>query len=275
MIRRGFIDVADGQVHFRTAGAGGVPLVMFHASPGSAKQLEALMMPLAASRTVIALDTRGNGDSTPLAKAQPTIFDFATAALEAIDAHGLGTIDLYGTHTGASIAMEVALAQPKRVRRLVLDGMGLYAPSEQEELLRTYAPAVAPDLEARHVMWAWHFCRDQFVFWPWFKRQAGNVRTVGLPPAEALHEMVVEVLKAVTSYHQSYRAAFRHPKRERLALLRTRTLACCGRNDMLRPHLEEMARTVPGAEMAELTDNSTDAECAESARIIAAFLDRA
>lgn len=275
MIRRGFIDVPGGQVHFRTAGDGGVPLVMLHASPGSARQLEALIVPLAARRRVIALDTRGNGDSTPLAIEQPTIFDFAAATIEALDALGIARCDLYGTHTGASIAMEVALARPGLVRRLVLDGMGLYAPAEQEELLRTYAPAMKPDLEARHLMWAWHFCRDQFVFWPWFKREAGHVRPVGLPGADALHEMVLEVLKGLRSYHQSYRAAFRHPKRERLAMLRVPTLACCPGNDMLRPHLDEMASLIPGATKAELSDNATSAECEASARVIAEFLDRA
>lgn len=275
MIRRGFIDVPGGQVHFRAAGDGGVPLVMLHASPGSARQLEALIVPLSARRRVIALDTRGNGDSTPLAIEQPTIFDFAAATLEALGALGVARCDLYGTHTGASIAMEVALARPALVRRLVLDGMGLYAPAEQEELLRTYAPAMKPDLEARHLMWAWHFCRDQFVFWPWFKREAGHVRPVGLPDADALHEMVLEVLKGLRSYHQSYRAAFRHPKRERLAMLRVPTLACCAGSDMLRPHLDEMASLIPGAEKAELSDNATPAECEASARMIAEFLDRA
>lgn len=275
MIRRGFLDVPGGQVHYRTAGEGGTPLVMLHASPGSARQLEHLIRPLSAGRRVIALDTRGNGDSTPLPIEAPGIPDFAAATIAALDAAGLARCDLYGTHTGASIAMEVAIAQPQRVRRLVLDGMGLYGVAEQEELLRTYAPAMAPDLEARHLMWAWHFCRDQFVFWPWFKRQAANVRSVGLPAPGALHAMVLEVLKALGSYHMSYRAAFRHPKRERLALLRVPTLACCPADDMLRPHLDEMAALVPGAQKAELPGEATPGAAAASAAIIAGFLDRA
>lgn len=273
-IRRGFVDVPGGQVHYRTAGTAATPLVMLHASPGSAKQLEGLIAPLAAGRRVIALDTRGNGDSTPLPIESPTIHDFAAATIAALDGLDLPHCDLYGTHTGASIAMEVAIAQPQRVRRLVLDGMGLYGVAEQEELLRTYAPAMQPDLEGRHLLWAWHFCRDQFLFWPWFKREAANARAVGLPSAAALQAMVLEVLKALGSYHMSYRAAFRHPKRERLALLRVPTLACCPRDDMLRPHLDEMAALVPGAAKAELPGDATPEQCAASAAIIAAFLDR-
>jgi pimeloyl-ACP methyl ester carboxylesterase len=271
MIRRGFVDVAGGQVHYRMAG-GGDPLVMLHASPGSSKQLEGLMAALAVGRRVIAPDTRGNGDSTPLSQDAPTIFDFANAAVEAINQLEAPRFDLYGTHTGASIAMEIAIAHPDRVRRLVLDGMGLYSAAEQDEMLRTYAPEVAPDFEARYVMWAWHFARDAFVFWPWFKKAAENRRAVGIASPEVLHDRFVEVLKAITSYHHSYRAAFRHPKRERLPLIGVPTLCVCGPNDMLRPNLEAMTALVPGARMAEITDNVTAQDCAHSAATIGAFL---
>lgn len=272
MVRRGFVDVAGGQVHYRMVGTG-APLVMLHASPGSSKQLEGLMMALAVRRQVIAPDTRGNGDSTPLPQDQPTIFDFADAVVEAIDRLGPSRFDLYGTHTGASIAMEIAIAHQDRVRRLVLDGMGLYSAAEQDELLRTYAPEMTPDFEARYVMWAWHFARDAYVFWPWFKKGAENRRAVGISSPEALHDRFLEVLKAITSYHRSYRAAFRHPKRERLPLIRVPTLCVCGPSDMLRPNLEPMTALIPGARMIEITDNATPEDCARSAALIGAFLE--
>ena len=48
VIRRGFADVGDGQVHYRVAGPPpgaphGTPLVMLHPSPGSSKMLEPLI----------------------------------------------------------------------------------------------------------------------------------------------------------------------------------------------------------------------------------------
>ncbi|MER3443318.1 MAG: hypothetical protein C4333_04005 [Meiothermus sp.] len=96
------------------------------------------------------------------------------------------------------------------MRRLILDGVGLYSDAEQAEMLARYAPAMRPDLHAAHLMWVWHFVRDTFVFWPWYKTDAAHRRPTGLPSAEALHEKVVEVLKALTTYHKSYRAAFLH-----------------------------------------------------------------
>lgn len=65
--RRGFVDIAAGQVHYRYAdtGRGGRPLVMLHPSPGSAKMLEGLARRFAMTRPVYRLDTLGDGDSSP------------------------------------------------------------------------------------------------------------------------------------------------------------------------------------------------------------------
>lgn len=145
-IRRGFVEVPDGQVHYRTAGGGGPrPLVALHASPGSSRTLDALTLGLARTRLVIAPDTLGNGDSSPPAHPDPVLADFAAGTLAALDGLGVERFDLYGTHTGAGIAAEIAIAAPERVHRLVLDGVGLYSDGEIDEMLALYAPEVAPD----------------------------------------------------------------------------------------------------------------------------------
>ena len=140
MIRRGFVDISYGQVHYRHAGADGRPLVMLQASPGSSRQLEPLMAAFAPTRRLFAPDTLGNGDSVAPREAHPTIEQLAAGALEALDGLGLERFDLYGTHTGASIAATIALLRPERVRRLVLDGVGLYTPAEQAAILADYLP---------------------------------------------------------------------------------------------------------------------------------------
>jgi pimeloyl-ACP methyl ester carboxylesterase len=69
-IKRGFADVAHGQMHYRQAGVG-VPLLTLHASPGSSRQLMPLIADLAAGAQVIAPDTPGNGDSPALFDREP------------------------------------------------------------------------------------------------------------------------------------------------------------------------------------------------------------
>lgn len=272
-ITRGFVDVSHGQVHYRRAGAAGPPLVMLHASPGSSRQLEPLMAAFGRTRRVWAPDTLGNGDSSPPREAQPTIETLAAGAIEALDGLGLDQVDLYGSHTGASIAATIALMQPKRVRRLVLDGVGLYAPEEQAEILAGYLPDVPVDHQGLHVLWAWQFCRDTYLFWPWFRHDKAGVRDVGLPSPEALHAKFVEVVKAYGSFRASYRAAFMFDKRARLPLLSVPTLAACARNDMLFGYLDELARLIPGARRQEIPGVASPEAAAETARLIGDFLD--
>ena len=277
-VRRGFVDLSDGQVHYRYAGTDAgehAPLALIHQSPGSSKQLEGLITALATSRRVVAPDTLGNGDSTPSPLPQPSIFDLAEAALVALDQVLPCPFDLYGSHTGASIAMEIAIAHPGRVRRLVIDGMGLYAIDEQAEILERYAREIVPDMEGTQLLKIWHFCRDQFLFWPYYNRTADGRLPNGLPDAGTLHDFVVEVLKATSSYHQSYRAAFRHPKRERLPHLTLPVLVTCSPSDMLHGSYAELAALVPGARMAELPLWEDPAYDAKVAAILTGFLDAA
>ena len=276
-VRRGFVDLPHGQVHYRSIGtpSGRPTLVMVHQSPGSSKQLEGIMAELARQgRHIVAPDTAGNGDSAAFGTSAPSIPDLAGVALQAIDALVAGPFDLYGSHTGASIAMEIAIAHPGRVRRLVIDGMGLYSSDQQSEVLDRYAREIAPDAEATHLMKVWHFCRDQHLFWPYYNRTAAGRLPGGLPDDDYLHDFVVEVLKAMRTYHQSYRAAFRHPKRSRLPLIAVPTLVACSPSDMLRDYFAEVAALVPGAEVADLSPWGMPDQHSTDAEIIGGFLNK-
>jgi pimeloyl-ACP methyl ester carboxylesterase len=273
-ISRGFVDLDHGQIHFREIrGASARPLVLIHPSPGSSKQLEPLLRALAAGgRSVWAPDTAGNGDSDALALAQPEIPDLARTALQAIKAQFEGPFHLYGSHTGASIAMEIALTRPELVASLTIEGMGLYDAGLQTDVLERYAREILPDHEATHLMKVWHFCRDQFVFWPYYNRTAGGRLPNGLPDAEDLHDFVVEVLKAMRTYHLSYRAAFRHPKRSRLPGLRVPVQSICSPSDMLFEYSSEVATLAPNARMSTLPAWSDPQFHRQSAGVIETFI---
>lgn len=250
-IRRAFIDLPDAQIHYRSAGEGGArPLVLIHASPASSKGLEPLITAFAQDRMVLAPDTLGNGDSTgPIADGSPISF-FADTCLAALDALGIDRFDLYGTHTGGSVALDMAIRHPGRIGGLILDGLGLYPPDQQAELLRRYAPALELDHQGMYMMWIWHFVRDTFMFWPWYRLDRDHRRPLGLPTARQLHGKIVEVMKAAETYHHPYRAAIAYDKRGRLPLLTVPTLATCARDDMLHIYFDEMARLTPGGRSA-------------------------
>jgi len=276
IVRRGFVDVAEGQVHYRHAGpqhAGGVPLVMLHPSPGSAKMLEPLLGALAARRRVVATDTLGNGDSSAPREPAPALGYFVAGHLQALDALGIEHFDLYGSHTGGNIAIELAIAHPGRVRRLILDGISLYSPQERAEMLERYAPPVTIDHQGSQLHWIWHFVRDVYLFWPWYKPDAAHARRLGLPGADELHDKVVEVLKAARTYHLSYRAAIAYDKEPRLPLVKVPTLLACARTDMFLEYFERVKALLPAARAVVTEGAGSDAALRATVAQFEAFLD--
>lgn len=111
-IQRAYATTPSGRrIHYRRGGSG-APLVLLHASRGSSRTLEPVMETLAERHTVIAIDTPGYGESEPLAVERPSIADYRAALEETLDALNLTRIDLYGAHTGAKIALDLAVEKP-------------------------------------------------------------------------------------------------------------------------------------------------------------------
>ena len=121
-IKKSYVDCRNGQLHVRSAGEGGVPLVCFHMSPYSGLHYGLFMAEMAKDRLVIAPDTPGYGGSDSAGDA-PAMADFAAAMLDMLDALGLEKVDLMGFHTGTFVALALADMAPERVRKLVLPGI--------------------------------------------------------------------------------------------------------------------------------------------------------
>jgi pimeloyl-ACP methyl ester carboxylesterase len=227
-MKRGFVDTAFGQVHVRMQAASGTtPLVMLHAAPGSALMLAPLQARLAA--TTYAFDLPGMGDSDSLAErladlvaktdGEPSIADFTRPIQAAIDALNLSQYDVYGTLSGVRVALELASVD-RRVRRVVLDGIGIPKPEQLSELLETYAPTFQPDINGNHLLNTFLLCRDQYLFYPWYARDAEHRRPTGLPAPELLHLKTMEALKSAAAFRPLIRAAFRYDCAAALAALR-------------------------------------------------------
>lgn len=248
-IRRGFIDVPHGQMHYREAGAahGDLPLLALHASPGSSRQLVRLVAGLAEHGHVIAPDTPGNGDSEPLFRGEPTIAQLAATMVGLLDARNIDRVDVYGSHTGAAIAAELAIMAPERVRSLSLDGLATFDGDELADILEHYAHPFEPDIDGAYLLRIFQFCRDQYLFFPWYRKTVEGHRVNGLPAPSDLHAWVLEVMKAHDSYHFNYRAAFKWNGFHRMPLVRQPVLMVAGANDPLIGQTEALARVTPDA----------------------------
>ncbi len=217
-VKRGFVDIDEGQVHYRyKGGPEEVPLVMLHPGPTSAHSIVPLIEILGEKRQVIAPDLLGMGDSDGPAHDETDMAYFADAVLRALDALNVKTFDLWGSMTGAHCAIEVALLQPERVRRLYVEMLFEYDEATEKALQENHAPRIVLDQIGSQFNVLWHLARDQHLFFPWFSRDAAHARTNGLPSADQLHDKTVELLKACRTYHTALNAALRHKSGEQVA----------------------------------------------------------
>lgn len=276
-IRRRFFDMADRQIHYRDSAPDTTvrpgdppPLVLLHLLPGSARQMEPIMHRLA-PRRCIAPDMPGTGDSDGLPLSNPTITDYAQA-LAGLLAHAGGgaPLDLYGNHTGAALAIELALGFPHLVRRVVLEGIPLFTPEEARDLIARYAPRVTPDDYGTYLLWVHNFCRDQILFYPWYDRSAAAARRIGLPPAQELSSWVVEVIKGLPGIPAAYHAAFSYPAAERLSGLTQPVLCLAPQDDTLFEATRAAVARLARGRLAIVGGHETDWQGAEA---LSAFLD--
>jgi pimeloyl-ACP methyl ester carboxylesterase len=256
-IDRAFLRVAAGLIHYRHARpadvAGTVPLVMAHGGPGSSAGLAPLIAALGADRLVVAPDMMGNGDSDPPPN-PPTIAFHAENLVKVMDRLGLERVDLYGHHTGAQVICEVAIAHPGRVRRLVMDGLGLFPPGQRAEFMSLYAPEIIPDPMGGHLAWVWDFIGQTTQHFPHYRRDDAH-RVVGgaPPPLAAWTTRAAEVLKVWSTYHLAYRAAFAHDLAARLPLVTSSTVVLAVAGDPLEPYARLAAELIAGGRVEPTT----------------------
>jgi pimeloyl-ACP methyl ester carboxylesterase len=239
------VETPRGRMHLRRAGQGGVPLIALASAPGSTAPLAPVLTALAADRMVAAPDYLGNGASDK-PEGPVDIALLAADMLALADALGFARFDLWGTHTGALVALEISILAPHRVGRLVLEAPPLLAPDFNADILEHYFPPLLPHPWGLHLLQAWNMRRDMFLFWPWYRVDRAAARPLRLPDPDFLHDWTVGLLQSGATYDRSYRAAFEYDTRSRMRLLSRPALVCAGPSDMLADGLDEAKDLAPG-----------------------------
>lgn len=112
------LDTGEVTLYYETHGSGD-PLVLIAGTGYDSLGWMPVLEGLAASRTVVAFDSRDVGRSSYVEdEYSPADMAADTAAL--VKALGIGPADVLGYSLGGAVAQELALAEPALVRRLVL-----------------------------------------------------------------------------------------------------------------------------------------------------------
>ena len=274
-VRRAFEYFGDFEIHYRHCEpVDGQTVLCLHPSPVSALGIAPIVSELGRHFHVLAPDTLGNGDSAGPMPEVPDIAFYADVCTGFLKARGVTSCAIYGCHTGASIAMEIARRGDIAVRSLILDGVGIYPPDFRQKLLDNYIPDLTPDRDGLYALKLWMMLRDMYLFWPWFEKDAANRRPVDLPSSQSMHARFVETLKAVTTFGKSYQAAFRYDKLATLSRLEMPVMITSAEGDMLSGADQQVLAALPNG-IHRANAGFADADAARrTGELFAGFLRR-
>jgi pimeloyl-ACP methyl ester carboxylesterase len=220
----------------------GSPLVLLHAGIADRRMWDDALPALSARHRVVRLDLRGFGE-TPLPDGP---FVYAADIQALLDALGIAGADVVGVSMGGHVALDLALAHPQLVDRLILVGAGIDGWKHDEGLVAAWEEEEAAlergDLDEA----AWVNVRT------WLDGPARGPEAVD----SALRRKVFEMQRlALAHENPNATGGWLTPgRRERLGGVRARTLVLVGELDQ--PDFGRIARfladAIPGARFEEL-----------------------
>ena len=254
-IRRRIFNIDGRGIHVRHAGHG-PRLLLIHGSPASSEFLVPMIEQLAQHYSCLAPDTPGFGESDPLPPASQTIPGAAAATAQLIDSLDFGPCLVLGTHTGAAIALELAMLRPDLVGGLLLDGVALFNSAEQH-LFDGYFEPVVIDERGGHFARSWTRIRDMFIWFPWTRHTPERLNGTDLPPIASTHRWVSMLFQAAPHYAALYRAAIGYTERgmQTIAAQTRPAIYLAHERDMLAPHQSRLPALKP-ADRVELTSSA-------------------
>jgi len=155
-IHKTYADIADGQVHCRIV-SGAAPAILFlHQTATSSRSYEPLLDALDVPNQLVAVDLPGFGESFD-PPGMPDIQTYAGWIVETADALGIGQFHIFGHHTGASLAIEIAVRHPDRTRSIMLEGPVFMTDGERAEFAAGYTKPIAPVRDGSHLLENWNY----------------------------------------------------------------------------------------------------------------------
>jgi pimeloyl-ACP methyl ester carboxylesterase len=252
-VARRFVEVEGRRVHYRRSGSG-PPLVLLHGSPGNSAMLEHEVAAASAHFTCFAFDTPGFGDSDALPGEELQVSDLAGATVAAMRKLGLPPCPVYGTHTGAAIAIEIGVGWPEAVTGLVMEGLPAFTEAEIAQIFVNYFQPMIADPLGGHLVSTWTRFRDQFTWFPWTSRNVTRLNPVDRPAPADIDLWVMMFYRSCRSYRPAYRAACFYGQRAVRAAeaLTVPAVYMAGSTDMLFPHLDRLPPLKAGQRIERL-----------------------
>jgi pimeloyl-ACP methyl ester carboxylesterase len=264
----GYLAWEDEQVLLRTSGFDqpGIATLILHDLPGSSALHADILSEIGRFSPAIAMDFAGQGESG--SEGPVSIGRWCDQIGHVIDTLGHRNINLLAIGASAGVAVEFALRRPDAVSRLVLQSPPALDAAERNRIAGRYAVSADPEWDGGHLVRVFHHLRDQELWWPWFERNAANVRTnePRLDPAE-LTLRLRECVKQPRNYKPVWETVLSHALIERMSLLKVETRIVWNEDDLFGRFHQIAALRIPAGQATSLPR-----EIAGQAKILSGLL---
>lgn len=238
-LKRGYVDMPDGQIHFGTAGEGPA-LLLIHQSSSSMEEYAALIPYLMDKYQIIVLDLPGHGLSSD-PSSEPGVEEFTDVALAIINHLGIQKCSVLGHHGGALMTMNFAYRFPERTEKIILSGTsGLKNEEEKVEFSQNLASKkkVGLDKDGQSILLAWQ-------------------RYIAYMPDANVNDVLRPFLNSVMSRMRPYdahHAVLKWDRQPALESLKLPVLLVQGMQDEFVSHQENLLDIIPNAERKVIED---------------------
>lgn len=233
------VSVGSQKLHFYTMG-NGPTMVMLHPSPSSATSLLPLAKELVENYTIFCIDTPGYGKSDALPEIPNSLSDYTAFLHQAFEKMGLEKPAIYGSATGAQLAVRYGLEYPESVSHIFLDNSAHFDDALADKILEHYFPDLTPRLDGGHLTITWKIVSRLFQYFPWCFTEDEYALNRPQMPIPILQMVAMDYLKAGASYDIAYRLAFQHERGEYVQQLKVPTTIFRWNNGIITKYVDQL-----------------------------------
>jgi pimeloyl-ACP methyl ester carboxylesterase len=229
-IRCAYIDIPAGQIHYRHATGGGVPIVYLHQTASSSKMWLKVMARLADLGPHYAIDTPGFGGSFD-PDDDPSMSQYVDWMVETLSALGIGEAHVVGHHTGACIGCELAARYPSLARTITLIGPVPLTAEERHEFSGHFGAPFETTVSGGYLIDNWHYLD----------------RLGAHQDLELFHREMWDMLRAQYGRVKSYKAVWSQDFSGHFKAIRAPLAIMCAEDDVLWPFFARAREMRPDA----------------------------
>ena len=221
-ITSNFINILGKNLYYKSAGAGAA-IILLHPSPLCSNTMLPFINLLAPHFKVFAIDLPGYGQSQSLQKPIATLANYLPTLHQFITAVTTNPIKIYGTATGAQLAIAYSLKYANKVSHTYLDNAAHFTPIQYTKILAHYFPNFEPTANGSHLQALWQHVERSCTHFPWYSNAEADRFSHQIPPPHIIQNIVNNYLLAGPNYADAYKCAFAHERAIHVQNLQTPT----------------------------------------------------